>query len=213
MTKRILLVDDDEVNSFVVSEKIKKKGLDIVVLNDPLRFDEVFKEVAPCLVILDLIMPNTSGLELLEKIREKYNSNELPVIIMTSRDEPLQVIDALESGANDYIAKPINIEVATCRIKVQLAQVELVQQLLEKKQLEAINAMVVTYNHEINNPLQISLGCLHNIKRGKNEDDNLQRLEESLMRIRDMVLKIREVSEGDKVEYANYAEKDKIIKA
>lgn len=213
MTKRILLVDDDEVNSFVVSEKIKKKGLDIVVLNDPLKFDEVFKEVAPCLVILDLIMPNTSGLELLGKIREKYNSNELPVIIMTSRDEPLQVIDALESGANDYIAKPINIEVATCRIKVQLAQVELVQELLEKKQLEAINAMVVTYNHEINSPLQISLGCLHNIKRGKNEEDNLQRLEESLMRIRDMVLKIREVSEGDKVEYSKYAEKDKIIKA
>ncbi len=213
MSEKILLVDDDEVNSFVVSEKIKKKGLDIVVLNDPLRFEETFKEVNPCLVILDLMMPGISGLEILASIRKRFNTNEMPVIIMTSRDEPLQVVDALEAGANDYIAKPVNIEVATCRIKVQLAQVELVQQLLGKKELEAINAMVVTYNHEINNPLQISLGCLHSIKRGKNAEENLDRLEESLMRIRDMVLKIREVSEREKVEYENYADKDKIIKA
>lgn len=213
MMDKILLVDDDEVNSFVVSEKIKKKGLDIVVLNDPSQFEEVFEREKPALVILDLIMPKVSGLDILASLRKRFNTNELPVIIMTSRDEPMQVVDALEAGANDYIAKPVNIEVATCRIKVQLAQVELVQQLLDKKELEAINAMVVTYNHEINNPLQISLGCLHSIKRGKNNEENLDLLENSLMRIRDMVLKIREATERDKVEYVSYGDKDKIIKA
>src|SRR3546814_13455898 len=66
------------------------------------------------------MMPNLSGLDTLRAMREHYDLNQLPIIMCTARDEESSIVDAIESGANDYIQKPIKMPVLIARMSAQL---------------------------------------------------------------------------------------------
>src|SRR3546814_11392469 len=66
------------------------------------------------------MMPNLSGLDTLRAMREHYDLNQLPIIMCTARDEDSSIVDAIESGANDYIQKPIKMPVLIARMSAQL---------------------------------------------------------------------------------------------
>ena len=76
----------------------------------------------PELVLLDRTLPGMDGLEVLRVIRRRHSPGELPVIIVTGTDESDAVVEALELGANDYLAKPVDLPVAIARIRTQLAR-------------------------------------------------------------------------------------------
>ena len=68
------------------------------------------------LILMDIMMPGEFGTQVLSKIREKFNTIELPIIMVTSKADVSDVIECLRIGANDFIAKPVNFDVAVSRI-------------------------------------------------------------------------------------------------
>ncbi len=74
------------------------------------------------LVLLDIEMPGLSGFDVLKTLRLTYSPSELPVIMVTSRQQSRSIVDALRAGANDYITKPIDFAVAIARIETQLSR-------------------------------------------------------------------------------------------
>jgi DNA-binding response OmpR family regulator len=213
MTK-VVLVDDDQINSKFFSKRLQKRGYDVSVFNsgaECLEFFQGFNKSTDVVVVLDIVMPEMDGIEVLSKIREDYSPMELPVIVMSGKEDVEQIVECLTNGASDFIAKPANIDIAVARIQTQENLLSFYKGNLKKKQLETINSMVATFNHEINNPLTIALGSLRR-DFSKIDERRVTIAVNALERISDIVKKIEKVTKLDQIEEEVYVENTKMIK-
>ena len=202
--KKILIVDDDTMSGNLLAKRVEKKGFKCeVVSTGQSCLDLMLNKNDFDLVLLDIMMPGMSGTEVLEEIRKTKNNFELPVIMVTAKDEASDVIDSLKKGANDYITKPVNIDMALARIQTQLQIKALVEESLLNKQTSTINSMVTTLNHEINNPLAIALGNLTLAKKNLSEE-RIEKSMRALERIADIVKKIEKITGGE-IEEVSYS--------
>jgi serine/threonine protein kinase len=117
---RILVVDDNEVNLDVLGRRLERKGCRITTALDGPAALELLELQPFDAVVLDLQMPGMSGLEVLAAIREKRSQLAMPVIMATAQTDPEMMVSALEAGANDYVTKPIDVDVLYARLRAQL---------------------------------------------------------------------------------------------
>ena len=121
----------------------------------------------------------------------------------------MRIVECLKLGANDYITKPANHEIALARIKTQLDLLSYYQDSLQKRELETLNAMIVTYNHEINNPLTVAIG---NLRDDIKDMDNakLKKSKDAMYRIAKIVRSIQDVTRSN-LKFSSYSARSKII--
>jgi adenylate cyclase len=118
---RILVVDDDEMNRDMLSRRLARRGFRTeLAVDGPSALRRVAAEPFD-LVLLDWMMPEMSGLDVLAALRRDYDAATLPVIMATARAEADDVVAALGAGANDYVTKPFDIAVVLARVEAQLA--------------------------------------------------------------------------------------------
>ena len=118
--KKILLVDDDRMNGILLQKRLQKREFECDYVESGQACFDSLKSNQYGLVLLDIMMPNISGIDVLKKVRETQNNFELPIIMVTAKDEASDVVDALKLGANDYLTTPVNIDIAEARINTQL---------------------------------------------------------------------------------------------
>ncbi len=119
-TPRILLIEDNELISRWMLVQLGKLGYQLHALESAELALQHLQHHAADLVLLDINLPGMSGMELLNRLRQDYSILALPIIMVTAEEDVGQIITALHSGANDYIIKPINPDVADARIRTQL---------------------------------------------------------------------------------------------
>ena len=209
--RKILLVDDDEVNRKILTARLEKRGYAVTTLDIGTGVVDMIELTGVEVVLLDIMLPDVSGMEVLEKIRAKFEKTIVPVIMVTAKDSPDDIAGALQTGANDYLAKPINIDVAVARINTQLSIRDLYRDNMRRQQQDSINAMVVAFNHEINNPLAIAMGNL-SLGMAKNDMAALQKSEAAMKRIAELVIKINELTKSKEIEFTNYTKNAKMVK-
>ena len=129
---RILIVDDVEDNRIVLKRQLERNGFETTLCEDGVAALAEVSANPPDLVILDWMMPVLSGLDTLKGIREHFDSNQLPVIMCTARDEESSIGVAMDAGANDYVQKPIRMPVLLARVSSQL---------IRKAAVEALGAV------------------------------------------------------------------------
>jgi DNA-binding response OmpR family regulator len=117
----ILVVDDSALMRETLCGHLTKQGYQVVQAVDGSRALDLLRERDFDLVLLDVEMPGINGLEVLSLIREKHSIAQLPVIIVTGRDQSGDTIAALQMGANDYVTKPPNLPLVAARVQTQLA--------------------------------------------------------------------------------------------
>ena len=200
---KILVVDDDTMTGNLLVKRMIKRGFDCQFVDNGKACLDLLKTETFDVILLDIMMPELSGTEVLKDIRKKYNNFELPVIMVTAKDEASDLIDSLKIGANDYITKPVNIEVALARINTQINVKLLFEESLISKQMTTINTIVTTLNHEINNPLAIAIGNLTIAKKNIDEE-KINKALKALERITEIVKKIEKITSGD-MEEVNYS--------
>ena len=116
----ILVVDDDELNRDMLSRRLERKEYKVLVASDGSEALELAGREVLDLVILDIMMPGMSGLEVLKILRQTRSTTELPIIMASAKGESQDVVNALELGANDYATKPLDFPVLLARIEAQL---------------------------------------------------------------------------------------------
>lgn len=116
----ILLVDDEPQITRVLRTSLNSQGYEIRAANDGETALEIAKDFAPDLVITDLSMPHMNGIELCRRIRQ---SSQVPIIVLSVRGEERSKIDALDSGADDYVTKPFSTGELLARIRAALRRV------------------------------------------------------------------------------------------
>jgi diguanylate cyclase (GGDEF)-like protein len=131
---KILIAEDDFTSRSILSAILKKWGFDPVVTEDgSAAWDLLQKPDAPGLVLLDWNMPGMDGLEVCRRLRERNPRNPPYVILLTARGEKGDIVQGLEAGANDYVAKPYDSEELQARIRVGQRMLELQSHLMEAR--------------------------------------------------------------------------------
>ena len=116
----ILVVDDNELNRDLLTRRLARKGFATDAASDGFKALEWLANNHCDLVLLDIMMPGMSGIEVLEKVRETRDGTELPIIMATAKDTREDIVTALRLGANDYVTKPLDFPVVLARVNVQL---------------------------------------------------------------------------------------------
>lgn len=106
--KRVLVVDDESDVTELLEYKFKQAGFSVRTLNDPLRAIGLARDLRPDLMVLDVMMPELSGIQLLRMIRADALLRDTPVMFLTAKGETEDRLKGLETGADDYLAKPFD---------------------------------------------------------------------------------------------------------
>ncbi|MDA2614378.1 DNA-binding response regulator [Bacillus thuringiensis serovar andalousiensis] len=122
--EKILIVDDDIEIRKIVSIYLKNEGYEIIDASDAIKALETLRNTTIDLIILDIMLPKMDGIEACLKIREQY---QMPIIFLSAKDEDIDKIQGLMSGAEDYITKPFNPLELMARIKSQLRRYRVYQ--------------------------------------------------------------------------------------
>jgi len=121
MRARILVVDDDPALAEMLTIVLRGEGFDTAVVRDGAKALEVFRDTHPDLVLLDLMLPGTSGLDVCKEIRAESGT---PIIMLTAKTDTVDVVLGLEAGADDYVMKPFKPKELTARIRARLRQAD-----------------------------------------------------------------------------------------
>jgi signal transduction histidine kinase/streptogramin lyase len=135
----ILVVDDDLVNRQVLVNHLSLHNYTIHQTASGMETLAYFeKKNKPDLILLDVMMPKINGYEVTRKIRETWQADELPIILLTAKDQVADLVVGLESGANDYLTKPVYKDELLARIKthVHILQLQAVRKKAERLQKE-----------------------------------------------------------------------------
>lgn len=148
----LLLVDDDPVNLQVLSNFLASEPCTIVKAANGLEAVRLFEQgLRPDLVLTDIMMPRMTGYDFTRYIRKTYKSSELPVILLTAKNQVADLVEGFDAGANDYLIKPVEKRELLSRIALHLTVAQLTRNLERKVALRTKELQ------ETNNQLQDSL--------------------------------------------------------
>lgn len=116
----VLVVDDMPANRSVLCRQLELHNYGAISVDSGEAALDLISKSHPDIVLLDYMMPNMNGIEVLKRLRADPSTADLPVIMVTARAENQATVDALEAGADDYVTKPIDFSVLRARIESQL---------------------------------------------------------------------------------------------
>jgi DNA-binding response OmpR family regulator len=122
--KKIIIVEDERDMADLVAMRLKREHFDVEVANDGAAGLDKIRCGPPDLVLLDIMLPGMSGLEVLREMRADPRTSTVPVIMLTARSEDVDVVVGLEFGADDYVTKPFSMSVLVARVTAVFRRVE-----------------------------------------------------------------------------------------
>lgn len=134
--KTVLVVDDEPVNVQLLKNHLSMQGYEVLTASNGFQALEILKSQIPDLILLDLMMPRMSGYDVCQKLREDYDMNTLPVIMLTAKNQVEDMIEGFGAGANDYMIKPFHKDELLARVQTHLKIKEAIQAIKETERLQ-----------------------------------------------------------------------------
>ena len=139
----LLVVDDNPLNRDMLARRLTRRGYTVTVAEDGYQALAMIEAQQFDLVLLDIMMPGISGLDVLKTVRQRYAVADLPVIMATAKDQSEDIVAALQLGANDYVTKPLDFPVVLARTQTQLSLKRAMQEIQRlAAQLELRNRFI-----------------------------------------------------------------------
>lgn len=116
----ILVVDDNANNRDLIRRRLERAGYGVITAEDGATALDLIGRESIALIILDIMMPGLSGIDVLRAVRRRFTNLEMPVIMATAKDQSEDIVQALDMGANDYVTKPLDFPVVLARVQSHL---------------------------------------------------------------------------------------------
>ncbi|MBK7379405.1 MAG: response regulator [Ignavibacteriales bacterium] len=191
--QKILVIDDLPENVFMLQDRLENEGFDVITAYDGTTGIEKALSELPDLILLDIMMPDITGIEVCKYLVSEPNTRHIPIILVTAKSGAEDTKEGLEAGAFDYIKKPFNRIELMARIKSALKLSEANQLYLNSEKRNTYAATVVTANHKIKQPLTLLSLSSAAIKRELNKEAISK--ENLLLRLQYIDTAIKEINE------------------
>lgn len=170
MQKKILVVDDQPDNVFILQDRLQHEGFKVVTAYDGETSITKTEKENPDLILLDIMMPKMSGLEVCKKLSQNPSTKNIPIIIVTALTSSKDIEEGFNSGAFDYIKKPFNRAELLARINSALRFIETNKLMIELEKVNTFSQTVKKTNHEIKQPLTLITLAVTALKRELQSD-------------------------------------------
>ncbi len=211
-TGSVLVIDDDQRNVRLMESILRSSGYRVLKAYNGEEALQIVEGDAPDLLLLDVMMPKMSGFELCQRLKGRYETRLLPIIMVTALNALEDKVQALEYGADDFLSKPINKVELLAKVRSVLRVKGLQDELERKKsEIEAANQELVRMQgfkesmmqmvvHDLKNPLASIMGNIQLIQMQSVETmpparlgELLQRTQESARQLMRMILNILQI--------------------
>lgn len=146
MSGKVLIIDDEKQIADIIKFNLDKEGYTTLTANDGQDGIDKVHEWKPDLVLLDIMMPKKDGFQVLKEIRAKYN---LPVIMLTAKEEEVDKILGLELGADDYVVKPFSMRELIARVKANIRRLKFNNQDISSDVIESGDLSIDVNKYEV----------------------------------------------------------------
>ena len=133
-----ILEDDDNIRK-LVSYALVREGFEAEGFPTPKKFYKAMEKRQPDLILLDIMLPEEDGLSILHRLRQDVITSEIPVIMLTAKSSEYDKVTGLDSGADDYIAKPFGIVELTSRVRAVLRRSRRMPYVMDEKPEKAVS--------------------------------------------------------------------------
>jgi CheY-like chemotaxis protein len=206
-TPYILVVDDMKINAMILANFLRSENYEVAVAKNGKHALEIIGERLPDLILLDIMMPVMDGFELSNILQTKPATQEIPIIFLSSESATQDIIKAFRLGARDYITKPYEKIELLARVETHLElkkskeklerllkeQKDSQEKIIELEKKNSVLAMVVTTNHEINQPLTVLYGNMQLLSTSIEEQTLSDKQKKYLKQINDSIEKIKNI--------------------
>lgn len=169
--KKILIIDDLPENAFILQDRLEGEGYEVITAYNGKTGIEKAYSTLPDLILLDVMMPDTTGFEVCKILVNDPKTKHIPVILVTAKAGAEDTKEGFEAGAFDYIKKPFNRVELLARVNSALKLSEANRLLLDAEKKSTYIATVVTANHKIKQPLTLLSLSSAAIKRELNKEE------------------------------------------
>jgi DNA-binding response OmpR family regulator len=149
---KVLLAEDELALAHIVRESLEESGFEVVLCANGEQALQMYRECKPDILALDVMMPKMDGFELARKIREADKTT--PIIFLTAKSQPRDVVAGFESGANDYLKKPFSVEELIVRMRVLLSDNRLLARKTPEKPVNELYQISNLHFNPVKNTLQ-----------------------------------------------------------
>ena len=153
--KKILIIDDLPENVFMLQDRLEHEGYQIITAYDGHTGMEKARNELPDLILLDVMMPGITGIEVCKTLVKDQKTKNIPIILVTAKVGAEDTREGLEAGAFDYIKKPFNKIELLARVNSALKLSDAQKMLIKAEKQSVFAATVVTANHKIKQPLTL----------------------------------------------------------
>ncbi|MEO0294100.1 MAG: response regulator [candidate division WOR-3 bacterium] len=201
--KKILIIEDDKKFQKVLSIQLKQSSYDVLCVTSLVEFLEAIKKEKIDMILLDLGLPDSSGLETFRKVFKQ--GADIPIVILTGLDDEKIAIEAVKEGAQDYLVKGEvdnrtlirSLNYAFERSKLLLSLKKMQEIVLQSERLKVLVETAGAAAHEINQPLTSIIGMAEILKKDLTEhpswEEKINFIINSALRIKDIVKKMANV--------------------
>lgn len=210
-TQKKILVVDDEAANLQILKHILQQHYQLFFAKDGKKAIEIATLQAPDLVLLDIMMPDMTGYDVLEVLKQNAETAHIPVIFVTAVSEVEDEARGLELGAVDYITKPVSAAIVVARVKTQLSLLKARQELQEKNQklhneMVAREDMERIMRHDLKSPLNSVIGFISLVlSKGHANERGAEMLEKAKVSSNRILEMVNQSLDMAKMELGNYS--------
>ncbi|MBF0571433.1 MAG: response regulator [Candidatus Omnitrophica bacterium] len=207
VTSKILVVDDKKTNRELLSMLLLQadEGYKVVQADSGRAALDAVEREKPDIILLDVIMPDIDGFEVCQRLKKHEKHQSIPILFITAMNKPEDMVKCFSVGAADYISKPINPEEVKTRVKAHLRIKRAEEEKIQITNLETVKNMVVTYNHNMNQPLMAAITYLEILLSQNDPKDKkhltLSKIKNELSKVTAILKKIDALQQLKRVDY------------
>ncbi|UCH95790.1 MAG: response regulator [Candidatus Aminicenantes bacterium] len=211
----ILIVDDVPQNLQVLVNILREKDYKISVATSGRKALEIIDRFLPDLILLDIMMPQPDGFQVCKKLKASPQTKDIPIIFLTAKIETGDIVKGFDLGAVDYVTKPFNKDELLARINTHLELRKAQKEIIRLEQKNAVLAVALTANHEINQPLTVLQGNFELFQASLDKDRLTNRQQRFLTRIEKSIERIqailKKMSAPTSIHFENYLENKEMV--